>query len=180
MELKNILASVKKTYSFVVKIAAEVKPEDFKDIDVILQVKGMSKRTNPEALNLASLPIDFPRLKDYYGRIYKMQIDFDYPITENQLRTEICNGLCLDRAFVIVRNAESPLEKQQEDYLKFKDDNGDSLLMDNNEDKADFDINDLYGDIYNEKMVKMLQSKEAKKYQNEFKEVDPKYYNKGA
>jgi len=179
MELKNVLASMKKTYSFIVKIASEVKAEDFKDIDVILQLKGMSKRTNPESLNLASLPIDFPRLKDYYGRIYKMQIDFDYPITENQLKNEICNGLCLDRSFVIVRTAESPLEKQQEDYLKYKDDNGDSILMDE-DDKADFDVNDLYGDIYNEELVKTLMSKEAKKYQQGFKEVDPKYYNKGA
>ena len=38
----------------------------------------------------------------------------------------------------------------------------------------------LYGDIYNEELVKSLQSKEAKKYQNSYKEVDPKYYNKGA
>lgn len=179
MELKNVLASMKKTYSFIVKIAAEVKASDFKDIDVILQVKGMSKRTNPESLNLASLPIDFPRLKDYYGRIYKMQIDFDYPITENQLKNEICNGLCLDRAFVIVRTAESPLEQYENDYLKYKDNNGESILMDE-DDKAEFDVNDLYGDIYNEELVKTLMSKEAKKYQNEFKEVDPKYYNKGA
>ena len=178
MELKNVLASMKKTYSFIVKIAAEVKASDFKDIDVILQVKGMSKRTNPESLNLASLPIDFPRLKDYYGRIYKMQIDFDYPITENQLKNEICNGLCLDRAFVIVRTAESPLEQYENDYLKYKDNNGESILMDE-DDKAEFDVNDLYGDIYNEELVKTLMSKEAKKYQNEFKEVDPKYYNKG-
>ena len=179
MELKDILASVKKTYSFIVKIASEVKPADFKDIDVILQVTGMSKRTNPESLNLASLPLDFPRLKDYYGRIYKMQIDFDYPITENQLRTEICNGLCLDRAFVLVRTAESPLEQQQENYLKYKDDNGDSILMDDSN-KSEINVDDLYGDVYNEELVKLLQSKEAKKYQNEFKEVDPKYYNKGA
>lgn len=179
MELKNILASMKKTYSFVVKIASEVKVEDFKDIDTILQVKGMSKRTNPESLSLASLPLDFPRLKDYYGRIYKMQIDFDYPITENQLRTEICNGLCLDRAFVLVRTAESPLEQQQENYLKYKDDNGDSILMDDSN-KSEINVDDLYGDVYNEELVKLLQSKEAKKYQNEFKEVDSKYYNKGA
>lgn len=180
MELKNVLASMKKTYSFVVKIAAEVKPADFKDIDVILQVKGMSKRTNPESLNLASLPIDFPRLKDYYGRIYKMQIDFDYPITENQLRNEICNGLCLDRAYVIVRTAESPLEQYENDYLKYKDDNGDSILMDEDDSKPDFNVDELYGDVYNEELVKTLMSKEARKYQNDWKEVNPKYYNKGA
>ena len=179
MELKDVLMTMKKTYSFIIKIAAEVKASDFKDIDVILQVKGMSKRTNPEALNLASLPIDFPRLKDYYGKIYKMQIDFDYPITENQLKNEICNGLCLDRSFVIVRTAESPLEQYQNDYLKYKDDNGDSILMDDS-DKSEINVDDLYGDVYNEELVKMLQSKEAREYQNDWKEVNPKYYNKGA
>jgi hypothetical protein len=85
----------------------------------------------------------------------------------------------LDRSFVIVRTAESPLEQYQNDYLKYKDDNGDSILMDDS-DKSEVNVNDLYGDVYNEELVKLLQSKEAKKYQNEFKEVDPKYYNKGA
>ena len=55
MELKDVLMTMKKTYSFIIKIAAEVKASDFKDIDVILQVKGMSKRTNPEALNFIKL-----------------------------------------------------------------------------------------------------------------------------
>lgn len=178
MDLKKILATMKKTYSFVVKVAAEIKPEDFKDLDVILRVKGMSKRTNPESLNLASLPIDFPRLQDYYGRIYKFQMDFDYPITENQIKTEICNAFGLTRAYVIVRTAESPLEQYENDYLKYKDEDGESILMDK-DNKSEVEVDELYGDIYNEELVKSLQSKEAKKYQKSFKEVDPKYYNKG-
>ena len=178
MDLKAILATMKKTYSFIIKVAAEIKPEDFKDLDVILRVKGMSKRTNPESMNLASLPVDFPRLKDYYGRIYKIQMDFDYPITENQLRTEICNAFGLSRAYVIVRTAESPLEQYQNNYLDYKDEDGESILMDDS-DKSDVNVDELYGDIYNQELVKTLQSKEAKKYQKSFKEVDPKYYNKG-
>lgn len=179
MDLKKILASMKKTYSFVIKVAAEIKAEDFKDLDVILRLKGMSKRTNPEAMNLASLPVDFPRLQDYYGRIYKVLMDFDYPITENQIKTEICNAFGLTRALVIVRTAESPLEQYQNDYLEYKDENGESILMDE-DDKSEVNVDELYGDIYNEELVKSLQSKEAKKYQKSFKEVDPKYYNKGA
>lgn len=179
MDLKKVLETMKKTYSFVIKVAAEIKAEDFKDLDVILRLKGMSKRTNPESLNLASLPIDFPRLQDYYGRIYKILMDFDYPITENQIKTEICNAFGLSRAYVIVRTAESPLEQYQNDYLDYKDENGESILMDETDD-SEIDVDNLYGDIYNEELVKTLQSKEAKKYQKSFKEVDPKYYNKGA
>lgn len=178
MDLKKILATMKKTYSFVIKVAAEIKSEDFKDLDIILRLKGMSKRTNPEAMNLASLPIDFPRLQDYYGRIYKILMDFDYPITENQIKTEICNAFNLSRAYVIVRTAESPLEQYENEYLDYKDNNGESILMDDSND-SNINVNDLYGDIYNEELVKSLQSKEAKKYQKSFKEVDSKYYNKG-
>ena len=62
IDLKKILDSMKKTYSFRIKLAADVKDMDFKNLDTILKVKGMIKRTNPEALPLASAPTAFARL----------------------------------------------------------------------------------------------------------------------
>lgn len=175
IDLKKILDSMKKTYSFKIKLAADVKDMDFKNLDTILKVKGMIKRSNPTALPLASAPTDFPRLKGFFGTIYKMEMEFEYPITENQIKNEICTQLNIDRAFVIVRTAESPLEQIDDNYLDYKDEDYVPILL-NDENLVNINPEDYYGDKYNEELVKTLQSKEAKKHQQSFKEIDLKKY----
>ena len=49
IDLKKILDTMKRTYSFKVKLAADVKDEDLKGLDTILKLKGMTSRTKPEA-----------------------------------------------------------------------------------------------------------------------------------
>lgn len=174
-DLKSVLETMKKTYSFVVKVAFDIDDKKFKEVDTILKAKGMIKRTSPKALPLIAQPLDFPRLKDYFGQIYKFEMDFEYPITPNQITNELVNALCIDRAFIIVRTAESPLEQYEEDYLKYKDEDYAAELLKDKEEEL-INANDYYGDEYNEELVKTLQSKEAKKYQQGFTEVDKKKY----
>lgn len=173
IDLKKILDTMKKTYTFKVKLAADVKEESFKNLDVILKVKGMIRRSKPEALPLVAAPTDFPRLKGFFGTIYKLEMEFEYPITENQIKNEICTQLNLDKAFVIVRTAESPLEEIDDNYLEMKDEDYIPILL-NDENLDNINVDDYYGDEYNKELVKQLQSKEAKKYQQGFKEVDMK------
>lgn len=175
IDLKSVLETMKKTYSFKVKLAADVKEEDFKNVDTILTVKGMIKRSKPQALPLAAAPIDFPRLKGYFGTIYKMDMDFEYPITTNQIVNELSTQLGLDRAYIVVRTAESPLEQYEEDYLTYKDEDYVPELVKDEEENT-INPNDYYGDEYNESLVKALLSKEAKKHQQGFSEVDKKKY----
>lgn len=179
IDLKKILDTMKRTYSFKVKLAAEVKDEDLKGLDTILKLKGMTSRTKPEALPLAAAPTDFARLKGFFGTIYKFDMEFEYPITPNQIVNEISTQLGLDRAFIIVRTAESPLEQADDNYLKYKDEDYVPILL-NDENLDNINPEDMYGDKYNEELVKALQSKEAQKYQQHFEEVDlDKHTNKG-
>ena len=179
VDLKKILDTMKKTYCFKVKLAAEVDNEALKGLDTILTLKGMTKRTKPEALPLAAAPTDFPRLKGFFGTIYKFDMEFEYPITPNQIVNEISTQLGLDRAFIIVRTAESPLEQADANYLAYKDEDYVPILL-NDENLDNINPEDMYGDKYNEELVKALQSKEAKKYQQHFEEVDlDKHTNKG-
>ena len=168
MDLKSILETMKKTYSFRVKIAADITDENLKNVDTILNVKGMTKRTKPEALPLASTPYDFPRLQGFFGTIYKFEMDFEYPITPSQIVNELSTQLGLDRAYIVVRNIDAPVE--QYDYIS-------QLVQDEIDNKIN--PNDYYGDEYNKDLVKALQSKEAKKHQQGFTELDKKKY-KGA
>ena len=178
MDLKSILETMKKTYSFRVKIAADITDENLKNVDTILNVKGMTKRTKPEALPLASTPYDFPRLQGFFGTIYKFEMDFEYPITPSQIVNELSTQLGLDRAYIVVRNIDAPVEQYESTYLEYKDVDYISQLV---QDEIDNKINpnDYYGDEYNKDLVKALQSKEAKKHQQGFTELDKKKY-KGA
>lgn len=171
IDLKKILATMKKTYSFKVKLAAEVQDSDLSGLDTILKLKGMISRSKPEALPLSAAPTDFARLKGFFGTIYKFNMDFEYPITPNQIVNEISTQLGLDRAYIIVRTAESPLEQADDNYLKYKDEDYVPVLL-NDENLDNINPEDYYGDKYNEELVKSLQSKEAQKYQQHFEEVD--------
>ena len=173
MDLKSILETMKKTYSFRVKIAADITDENLKNVDTILNVKGMTKRTKPEALPLASTPYDFPRLQGFFGTIYKFEMDFEYPITPSQIVNELSTQLGLDRAYIVVRNIDAPVEQYESTYLEYKDEDYIPILL-NDKELDNINPEDYYGDKYNEDLVKSLQSKEAKKYQQGFKEVDLK------
>ena len=175
MDLKSILETMKQTYSFRVKIAAEVTEETLKNVDTILEVKGMIKRTKPESLPLASSPYDFPRLKGFFGQIYKFEMEFEYPITPTQIANELSVQLGLDKAYIIVRNIDAPVEQYESTYLQYKDEDYISQLVQDEAEKT-IDAKDYYGDEYNENLVKSLQSDEAKKHQQGFKEVDKKKY----
>ena len=176
IDLKKILETMKRTYSFRVKLAADIKELDFTNLDTILKVKGMTKRTNPTALPLASAPTSFARLKGFFGTIYQFDMEFEYPITESQIKNEICTLMNIDRAFVIVRTAENPLEKIDNDYLEYNDEDYIPVLL-NDKNLDSINPEDYYGDKYNAELVKSLQSKEAKKYQQGFTEVDLKKHS---
>ena len=181
LQLKDILQTMKKTYSFVVKIACEKTFEEYcepnmKRLDTILTGKGMTKRTAPKALPLAAQPLAFQRLQGFVGTYYQWEMEFDYPVTPTELTAEICSILGISKAFVVVRTAENPFNKIEEDYLKYDEkDYIPQLITDEMPGKINEE--DLVGDEYNKQLVKKLQSKEAKQYQQEFKEVDKKMYN---
>jgi hypothetical protein len=183
LELKDILQTMKRTYGFVIKIACEGDfKEDYqpslKSLDTILTAKGMIKRTEPKALPLTAQPLVFQRLQGFVGTFYNIDMEFEYPITPTELTNEICSILNINRAFVVVRTAENPFNKIEEDYLEY--DEEDYLpQMVNDEMPHNIKKEELVGDSYNQALVKALQSKEAKKYQHQWVEVDSRDY-KGA
>lgn len=183
MELKDILQNMKKTYGFVVKMACdcdfdEVYKPCMERLNKILKAKGMIKQSEPKALPLTAQPLVFQRLKNFVGTYYTFDMEFEYPITPTELTNEICVLLGIDRAFVIVRTAENPFNKIEEDYLDYNEEDYLPQLV---ADEMPHDIKEeeLVGDSYNQALVKTLQSKEAKKYQHQWYEVDKKDY-KGA
>jgi len=179
LQLKDILQTAKKTYGFVVKIACNGKFEDFgpkiKTLKTILEGKGMTKMSDARALPLAAQPLAFQRLQGFFGTYYQFELEFEYPITPTEITAEICSILQVGRAFVIVRTAENPFNKIEEDYLKYDEkDYIPQMITDEMPNAVNPD--DLVGDKYTDALVKKLQSKEAKEQQASFEEVDKKLY----
>jgi len=180
LELKDILQTMKKTYGFVVRIACE---DDFNKtygdrinvLKTILTGKGMTKMSEAKALPLSAQPFVFQRLEGFIGKYYIINIEFEYPITPTELTSEFTTLLNLNRAYIVVRTAENPFNKYETDYLKYNEEDYIPQLV-AEEMPHDIKEEDLVGDDYNEQLVKKLQSKEAKKYQHQWAEVDKKDY----
>lgn len=177
LDLKNILQTMKKDYSFVVKLALEKNISEYNDkmkcLETILTAKGMTNMSKPVASPLAAQPIVFQRLKGFIGTYYTINMTFEYPYAPSELLNEISTILALDRAFIVVRTEENPYNKIEDDYLKYNEEDYIPQLL-TNEMPNDINENDFYGDEYNKELVKMLQSKEAKKYQHKWTEIKPK------
>lgn len=198
IDLKKVLETMKKPHAFRVKLACDIRPDfcckmsklmddkgtkleqaqkNFKDAtDVILTAKGMTKCSALKEMPLVSQPMDFRRLQGFIGKIYTCDMEFEYPITPSELTNELCTLLNMDKAFVIVRTVENPFTEVDEDYLQYSEADYVPGLINDEKAKA-IKPEEYYGDKYNEDLVKALQSKEAKKYQGSFKEVDKKLFN---
>lgn len=180
LQLKDILQTMKRTYGFVAKIACE---GDFEEtfgnrinvLKTILEAKGMTKMSTPKALPLSAQPFVFKRLQGFLGKYYSFEMEFEYPITPTELTNEIVSAFMINRAYVVVRTAENPFNKMESDYLKY-DENDYLPQLVTDVMPSDIKEEDLVGDAYNEQLVKELQSKEAKKYQHTWTEVDKKDY----
>lgn len=180
LELKDILQTMKKTYGFVAKIACEGDfnekyGEKLETLKTILTGKGMTKMSAPKALPLSAQPFVFQRLEGFIGKYYQFELEFEYPITPTELTSEFTTLLGINRAFVVVRTAENPFNKYESDYLKYNENDYIPQLV-AEEMPHNIKEEELVGDTYNKELVKTLQSKEAKKYQHTWKEVDKKDY----
>lgn len=183
LELKNILSSYKKEYNFVIKIARDINDktldskELLKNADIILKAKGMTNRTNPKQLPLSATKTEFKRLCNWTGLIYRMEMTFEYPITAVELRNELSQLLDIGMAYIIVRTTEDPLELEDDTYLEYSEEEYIPQLLTNTM-PNDVNEDDLVGDEYGKQLVKALGSKEAKKFQHQWKDLDMDKFEK--
>ena len=129
IDLKKYICEVSKKQKFIVKLAQKPEKEKFDYMKKMLGFKGMTSMSDLKQLPFNPAPMDFPRLKDFLGDIYELEMEFEYPMTENLLRSEISNYLELGFAYIIVRYEESPLEEYAEDYLTIEDENYEDDLL---------------------------------------------------
>lgn len=168
IDLGKYILENNKPQKFIVKIAQNVDKSLIDYMKKMLEYKGMSNMTNFKEMPFQPNPIDFPRLKDFIGTIYKAEMEFDYPMTENLLKSEISNMLDLGFAYINVRLEESPLEEYIEDYLTIEDEKYENDLLDKK--FGNVDVSQWYGDEYNEELVK-AQKNHSTSVENQYEEI---------
>jgi hypothetical protein len=155
--LSDYLLMVQKEYTYRIKIAHQLDDSHFEKLERpfykydVFDVKSISK--TPIHKN----PLDFPNVSA--SEVFIIEIVSMIPISTETLRFEIANCLRLPDNLVHVRNENSPYDEYEENMIKFQE----NTYMPKIEDsfyKTDMTgDSSLYGDDYNEKMVKEITDK---------------------
>jgi hypothetical protein len=171
--LSDYLLMVQKEYTYKIKIAHAMDDKDFERMERplvkydVYDVKSMTK--TPIQKN----PLDFPNVSA--SEVYIIEIVSLLPISTETLRWELSKSMHFHMDYIHVRNENSPYNEYEEKMLKFQEETY-MPKMDDPFYKTDMTgDNTLYGDKYNEKMVKELTDKTGIDMPMEKVSVDNKF-----
>ena len=163
--LKDYVMMYKPTYEFVVKCAFDVSNEDYKKalecFEKLTNAKYEIVKKSEIKRNAFAPSKDFPDIEGIM-ETWEFTIEYAYPVQERQLEEDFkhCFGINTDQ-FKIRKSKSAQVLDSQEKELK----NEKEALLNTAEPeplKPEVKAEYLYGDKYNEKMVKELKSKELK------------------
>lgn len=109
----EILNESKKNYPFKIAVAGEL-PEGFTDkMETALKKFGVSNLSSGKKTPIQERPLDFPQLQNM--EVTYFEADLSYPTT-SQVLSGYLAGMCnITESHVMVRGADEPLERYQED-----------------------------------------------------------------
>lgn len=109
----EILTESKKVYPFKIGIAGELPEgceERLKTSLAKFDIKSMSKGKKTP---IQERPLDFPQLQNMEVTYY--EVELNYPSTSQVLQQYLGNCCNIDQAYIIVRGANEPQERYQEE-----------------------------------------------------------------
>lgn len=118
MSLEKVLMGYKKKFFFDVKIAVDGEKPSFDVLDKILEGRGMVNRSNEKRLPIGSVPLCFQNLNGFVGQFYQYTMEFEYPISCNDLANEIARVLQIGLSYVRVISQRDPFKASEDTYLK--------------------------------------------------------------
>ena len=148
---KEYLAESAKSWDFRIKIAGSVDATRTKMVETLLSKYMVSKFKKVGTTPIQDLPLDFPHIKNMEVTIFETTVT--YPVTQEELRDYLANGLGVTKDAMVVRRPGEPYERYQET----KEIRDGALLDDPNYKEAEkHNFDDYYGDKYNSGFVKEL------------------------
>lgn len=108
----ELLTESKKTYPFKIGIAGEL-PEGMADrLETALKKYDLSKMSAGKKTPIQERPLDFPQLQNMEVTYY--EVELNYPTTTQVLQEYLGNFCSVNQAYIIVRGANEPQERYQE------------------------------------------------------------------
>lgn len=160
--LKDYIMMYKPTYEFVIKSVFDLN--QCKDcLDRFIKVTDLKYELVKKSeikRNAFAPSSDFPNIEGIL-ETWEMTVEYGYPVQERQLEEEFKHCFCIDTdQFKIRKSKSAQVLDSQEKELK----NEKEALLNTDEPEPlhpEVKAEDLYGDKYNEEMVKTLTSKKA-------------------
>jgi len=157
----DILNESKKVYSFKIGVAG-VLPEHFTDhLESALKKFGVSNLSSGKTTPIQERPLDFPQLQNM--EVTYFEADLTYPTTPQVLRGYLSNICTVPEASIMVRNANEPLERYQEDMpAEGESETYETLLT-----KEDMGGTSAQGDVGPSRVMELLKELEQARKERE-------------
>ena len=167
---RSYLTENDRTYHFRIKLANMPDDQVVDAIESALEKYELKSLSKPKKTPIQEHPMDFQTINN--AEVHIMDAEVKYPTTADVLFNYIADTVGIPHKQLVVINKDHPEEIAREEAVKTEEDEYTSLLGQAHEDmeKSDGkagDPTELYGDKYNENMLKSL---EIRKYEFEKEE----------
>ena len=156
----SYLMESEKTYSFRIKIAGEVDNDRIDALETALEKYELKSLSKPKKTPIQEHPMDFQTLSN--SEVNIMDAEVNYPVTAHQLYEYLTQKGCCEAPHLVVINKNHPEEIAREESLKGDEEYTSKLEDADYKDADNVKTEEVFGDTYNENMLKSL---ETRKYE---------------
>lgn len=157
---RSYLTESEKTYSFRIKIAGDVDSNRVDALETALEKYELKSLSKPKKTPIQEHPMDFQTLNN--SEVHIMDAEVNYPVTAHQMYEYLTQNGCCEAPHLVVINKNHPEEIAREEALKGDQEYTSKLEDADYKDAADVKTEEVFGDAYNENMLKSL---ETRKYE---------------
>jgi|TARA_B100000780_G_scaffold252629_1_gene199847 hypothetical protein len=158
---KHYLTESERTYNFRIKIANMIEDEVMDKLEDALGKFELKSLSKPKKTPIQEHPMDFQTLTN--SEVYMMDAEMGYPVTANTLYEYLKHAIGIAPNEIVVINKDHPEEIAREEAVKEEGEIYSAKLDDAEyKDQKEIKVDSLYGDKYNENMLKTI---ETRKYE---------------
>lgn len=149
---KQFLTESAKQYTFRIKVAGEITPEDMDKIENVLDKWSLVAASKPKRTPIQEHPMDFPQLTNM--EVSMVSVIVDYPATPKEIEIAIHDRTGIPADHIRVYNNDDPHEAEREDDAAKEEEEYKPLLT-SAYPKTEKDV--PFGDKYNKQFLKDLE-----------------------
>ena len=155
--LKSYLVESEHTYKFRIKMAEKGDDETMDALESALEKYEVASISKPKKTPIQEHPMDFQTLNNV--EVFIMDAELKYPVTAHQLYEYISQTVGVPASHLVVINSDHPEEIAREESLKGDEEYTSKLEDADYKDADNVKTKEVFGDAYNENMLKGLETR---------------------